>query len=271
MLSQFPLPTDPVCNPGTIASTAAYTSNNSYNCLNVRPTRSSYLAQHSLRADYQISQSLRANAKMVYETKNHVVNAPDIAFPANAIATALNGYNDAWRRSRAVQHITSANWTINPSRSSRARGHVPEPERGPTVSPVPKLGNLPLLFPNANIIDPRFYTYNRLQNDASLLPWISTDSSGNLLAAIIPAPTYAAGSPATGAITNAPPSYGQYSFLNVNTVNDVTISLTKVTGRHTIKAGYFFEHSLKEQTSVTSAGDFLRPIHQQPARPAVRV
>jgi Carboxypeptidase regulatory-like domain len=263
MLSQFPLPTDPVCNPATIASTGAYTSNNSYNCLNIRPTRSSYLAQHSLRADDQISQSLRANAKMVYETKNHVVNAPDIAFPANATSAAINGYNDALEtQPQQFQYTASANWSINTSTFLEATWGMFQNQSGaPTVSPVPKLGNLPLLFPNANIIDPQFYAYQRLKNDMPLLPWISTDSAGNLLAAIIPAPTYTAGSPAVGALTNAPPSYGEYSFLNVNTVNDVTISLTKLTGRHTIKAGYFFEHSLKEQTS----GNFKPSISFAPS------
>ena len=65
-------------------------------------------------------------------------------------------------------------------------------------------------------------------------------------------------------------------WLNINRTQDFAISLTKVTGRHTIKAGFYNNHSFKAQN--TGAGGVanlsfqgyveLRQRHQQPARHA---
>ena len=42
-------------------------------------------------------------------------------------------------------------------------------------------------------------------------------------------------------------------FLNINTTQDVSISLTKVVGRHTFKAGYYNNHSLKRENTSSAA------------------
>ena len=61
-------------------------------------------------------------------------------------------------------------------------------------------------------------------------------------------------------------------YLNVNKTNDVSISLTKVSGRHTLKAGFYNTHSYKAQQRQGWAGhDHVRQRHEQPARHRLRL
>ena len=50
-----------------------------------------------------------------------------------------------------------------------------------------------------------------------------------------------------GRVVNAPPTLGFPGWLNINTTHDFAISLTKVMGRHTIKAGFYNTHSYKAE------------------------
>ena len=56
-------------------------------------------------------------------------------------------------------------------------------------------------------------------------------------------PTFSWGS----RIANAPPNIPFPTYFNVNATQDVSISLTKVMGRHTIKAGFYNTHSYKAE------------------------
>ena len=53
----------------------------------------------------------------------------------------------------------------------------------------------------------------------------------------------------SGAAASAPrrPNQRYPGWLNINRTQDVAISLTKVAGRHTIKAGFYNNHSFKAQ------------------------
>ena len=48
-------------------------------------------------------------------------------------------------------------------------------------------------------------------------------------------------------IGTAPPNLAYPAFLNTNPTQDLTASLTKVAGRHTMKVGFYSNHSLKQQ------------------------
>ena len=62
-------------------------------------------------------------------------------------------------------------------------------------------------------------------------------------------PTFTWGSRVTtaGGTTLAPPNNPYPGFLNFNQTQDVSMSLTKVVGRHTIKTGFYNNHSRKAQ------------------------
>src|SRR5690606_7885810 len=53
----------------------------------------------------------------------------------------------------------------------------------------------------------------------------------------------------------SPPPNQQYpGWLNINRTQDVAVSLTKVSGRHTIKTGYYHNHSWKAQNVSVGGG-----------------
>ena len=120
------------------------------------------------------------------------------------------------------------------------------------------LGNLPFLFPDANILNPDYYAYGVL-NSVDPPIWDGTR--------IQMPPGFTWG----GRVSNSSPQYGPPNipfpgFLNVNRTQDVSISLTKVAGRHTLKTGFYNTHSYKAQQrggwngTITFSNDGNNPL-----------
>ena len=74
---------------------------------------------------------------------------------------------------------------------------------------------------------------------------------------ILRAPNFSWGNRVVAAANNqgAPPNINFPGFLNINTTQDVVVSLTKVMGRHTFKTGFYNSHSLKRENNVQGAAD----------------
>jgi hypothetical protein len=85
--------------------------------------------------------------------------------------------------------------------------------------------------------------YQRQLLSAMDVPWLVNDT-------LMLMPTYSWGS----RIGNAPPNLGYPTFTNINRTNDVSISVTKVKASHTMKAGFFSNHSFKAQNLGVAAG-----------------
>ena len=101
------------------------------------------------------------------------------------------------------------------------------------------LPDFPLIYPDAGVVDPRYYQLKALnRTGASYFDGTSVN---------LP-PNFAWGS----RIGAQPPNLQYPGWLNVNKTQDFAISLTKVAGRHTIKAGFYNNHSFKAQN--TGAG-----------------
>jgi hypothetical protein len=115
------------------------------------------------------------------------------------------------------------------------------------------LAGLPMLFPNAGVVDPRYFAYEAL-NGVNPPIW-----DGKRISMV---PNFAWGS----RITNAPSNVPFPGYLNVNKTNDVSISLTNIRGRHTMKAGFYNTHSFKAQQrqgwqgTISFANDTTNPI-----------
>ena len=115
------------------------------------------------------------------------------------------------------------------------------------------LKGLPMLFPNAGVIDPSYFAYEAL-NGVNPAIWDGTRIS--ML------PNFAWGS----RIANAPPNMPFPGYLNINRTQDVSISITKVTGQHNIKAGFYNTYSNKSQQrqgwagTITFANDTSNPL-----------
>jgi hypothetical protein len=223
-----------------------------YNYEVTAPVTKTYTYQPSVRMDYQFSPQLRFSAKF-----NGQNNAP--GRPVNP--GSMPGFNDTQRIQGTEWTSTWAvtgNYSLSPTMFiegtyGRARNY------GTTVivSPTSNINNvglqsLPLLYPDARTIDPAYYGYQALsQSDA---PWFQ---DGQIL---LP-PNFAWGTRIGCAATNnnavaapCPPNLNYPNALNTNPTYDISLSLTKVTGRHTIRAGYYHNHSLKAQNINLALG-----------------
>ena len=101
------------------------------------------------------------------------------------------------------------------------------------------LGGIPYLFPDALVIDPDYSAYQALTAQPSLLGWHAP----------VRVPKFQWG----GRIANAPPNVPFPGFLNINRTQDVSISVSKVAGRHTLKTGFYNNHSYKAENTSTGA------------------
>ncbi len=169
-----------------------------------------------LRMDYNVTQNLRVFGHYINNIQP-VVNVYG-AFvlgenvPLVPITVAIPGYSVAG----------GATYVINPTMTDElnigmTKNSILIDEQGNTLTRTASGVNLPLLYPNA------------VQKD--YIPQINVGGS------------HLANSPSFGS-ADAP-------FVNYNTTIDISNNLTKVWGKHTIKAGIYLQRSRKNQTSFS--------------------
>ena len=218
ILKQYPLP-NMVQAPGT-----------SYNLEYLSPSFKTLSQQPALRVDYQLSTNLRFTAKYTGQR----------GFKGTTPGT-IPGFNDTISNYPWVHAFaTTVNYTLNSTTflegtygfSNRRLGGIVNSDA--TNRFDAGLGGLPSLFPNAYAIPDG--TYNR-QVMEDVAPPFFQNGRAEL------APTFQWGS----RIGTAPPNLAYPAFLNTNPTQDLTASLTKVVGRHTMKVGFYSNHSVKQQ------------------------
>jgi hypothetical protein len=184
--------------------------------------------------------------------------------PNNIIYGTLPGFNDSKQYKTWLSLMaTTINYSINPttfvegtfgkSRNDLAGCVQAQSNTGPTfcesglamndkANPAKAgLGTLPRIFPDAGVIDKSYYAYNALQ---SVKPPTWDGTRVNMM------PGFSWG----GRIGSSPPNFPFPGWLNVNKTTDIAISLTKLTGRHTLKTGFYNTHSYKAQQRQGWAG-----------------
>ncbi len=245
ILNMWPLP-----NLDSVAGT-------NYNYQLTRPVENVLSYQPAIRVDYQATSSLRVNVRTSFwKQQAHQFNG------------SLPGFNDTRMQNAPVSNTSaSVNWTITPTMFlegtwGRAQNQLAgcaqaQSDTGPVfcTAAVPVddssalanvgLQSLPFLFPDATVLNPGYYAVKALNQIAPPF-W-----DGSRMAKV---PTFQWGGRVPGGGT-APPGIGFPGWLNINTTNDVSISLTKLKGRHTFKGGFYNTHSFKaEQTSNNAFG-----------------
>jgi hypothetical protein len=234
ILKMYPMPNCP-------AECTNLTATSSFNYQNTVPVISYLNNQPAIRFDYQPTSALRATFKYAGERQRQQT------FPGS-----LPGFNDTRTHDPVVTTISnSVNYNLNSSTFFEANyGYARNAVAGCVdifsnctssipMSPVSDkrsvgLGDLPMLFPAGVNMDPRYYEYGQLtkintpmfQNGTILLP-----------------PTFNWGS----LVGSAPPNLNYPAWLNYNLTQDVSVSMTKVTGHHTVKTGFYNHHSRKAQ------------------------
>ena len=210
-----------------------------YNFETTDPVIKNLTTQPAIRGDYQFSPNLRVTGKYAGQ-RQRVQEAPG----------SMPGFTNTLQKFPFIHNFSSTvNYTINPTTFLEGTwGMIVNYLGSPPVSEFSNranlgLANFPLLFPNAGLMDPRYYERSVLV--AVNAPFF--DQGSNLMS--LP-PTSAWGS----LIGNAPPNITYPGFLNINRTNDVSISLTKVQGRHTMKFGFYLNHSYKAQNTGAGGG-----------------
>jgi len=211
--------------------------------------------QPAVRIDYQPTTKLRATGKYSgWQQRRDLV--PGL----------MPGFNDTQMQRPVISNLgfsvnynltntTFIEGTYGRSRNELAGCALAQTGTGPNFcrSAIPMnpnsfrgnagLAGLPLLFPNANVLNPDYYAAQALDKmDPAPPAWVNGDFQK------VPAFTWGS------RVSPTPPNIPFPSYFNVNATQDLSVSLTRVMGRHTLKAGYFNTHSYKaEQATGTDS------------------
>jgi hypothetical protein len=203
------------------------------------PQVENLIQQPAVRIDYQLSSNWRITAKYSGQ-RQRVITRPGI----------IPGFSDS---EVPYPYITNyaftGNWTINPTtflegtygfiRNELAGGN----EQGVLVNDasnrLTSMPGFPLLYPDAGVVNERYYAHEVMED---VQPPFWDGRSLNL------PPIFGWGGRIGGVnALPSPPNQRYPGWLNINRTQDVAISLTKVIGRHTLKAGFYNNHSFKAQ------------------------
>ncbi|MFO7302578.1 MAG: carboxypeptidase-like regulatory domain-containing protein [Acidobacteriota bacterium] len=192
--------------------------------------------QPAIRVDYQLSPALRVTGKYSGQRARRLTTPGTI-----------QGFNDTYNPYPFITNVGfTVNYTLNPTTFVEATYGFIQNQLGQLImadsaNRLNGFADLPLIYEDAGVVDPRYYSYEVLED---LRPSWWDGQRINLL------PNFAWGS----RIANAPPNQGYPSFLNKNRTQDFAASLTKVAGRHTVKAGFYNNYSYKAQNTGPGAG-----------------
>jgi hypothetical protein len=190
--------------------------------------------QPAVRIDYQLSSKLRFTGKYSGQRAR-----------AQVTPGTIPGFNDVLHPYPYITNYgVTVNYTMNPTtfiegtygfiRNELAGGGSGGILVNDSANRLNSLPSFPMLYPQAGVVDERYYAYETMQ-DLNPVFWDGT--SLNL------PPRFGWGN----RISGGPPDQLFPGYLNINRTQDVAISLTKVAGRHTLKAGFYNNHSFKAQ------------------------
>lgn len=212
-----------------------------YNLETVAPEDKRMTHQPTVRVDWQQSSRLRFTTK--YAGQRATVKTTPGSIP---------GFNDAINQFPFITVASgTVDYTLTPTTVLEGTyGFYQADEQGSImVSPLTNrdaigLGNFPMLYPDAGIVEPGSYQEKVLQ--AANAPFYVNGR-------VHMAPTFTWGSRIGGGTPNLTPpslSYNTGGFLDMVRTNNVAVSITRLMGRHTLKAGYQMDHSLKRQEQL---------------------
>jgi hypothetical protein len=198
------------------------------------PTIENLVQQPAIRLDYQLSSKLRFTGKYSGQ-RERPVTRPGL----------IPGFSDVWRPYPYItNYAATVNYTLNPTTFIEGtygfiRNELSDGNEGGILlneasNRLTSLPGFPLLYPSAGVVNPDYYAYEVME-DVGAPFWDGT--SLNL------PPIFGWGN----RIGAAPPNQRYPGWLNINRTQDIAVSVTKVMGRHTFKAGFYNNHSFKAQ------------------------
>ncbi len=195
--------------------------------------------QPALRLDYDISSKLRLTGKYSGQRARKLVTPGLIPGFTDVLTPFPYITNYAVTVDYTLNNSTFIEGTYGFIRNELTGGNEGGVLVNETSNRFNGLAAFPLLYPDAGIVDHRYYAYE-------VLPQIKPPFwDGNKIN--LP-PVFAWGN----RIGSAPPNQRYPGWLNINRTQDMAASVTKVMDRHTFKAGFYNNHSFKAQN--TGAG-----------------
>ncbi len=190
--------------------------------------------QPAVKIDYQISEKVRLSGKYSGQ-RQRPVKRPGL----------LAGITDVYTpKPYITNYAFTANYVFSPTTFlegtyGRIQNELADGNEGGVLfneesNRLKSLKDFPMLYPDAGVMDPGYYGYKVMEAEK---PPFWDGKSLNL------PPVWGWG----GRIGAAPPQQRYPGWLNINRTQDLAISLTHVTGRHTIKGGFYLNHSYKAQ------------------------
>jgi hypothetical protein len=266
-LNSYPAPT---CSLGEDPSLQACPTGQNFNYSSVAPIQHPLSWVPTIRGDYQITPGLRVSAKGTFNSNRVLPNLGSIP-----------GYTDQLGAFPHVYNVSgTVNYSLNPTTFVEATyGYVQNQLGTPAVSPYSNRKNITcaneagntlpftgtwggadvsqipggaaacnldaIFFPlgtAGQVMNKGYYEFGG--NVATGSPFLDPNT-----AAITLPPTLSFNS-ANGATSRLPgtvPSIGYPGYMNINRNQNLSVSVTKVMGRHTAKAGFLVDHSYKAQ------------------------
>jgi hypothetical protein len=222
VLSRYPLP-----NVEQLAGM-------NYNYEVPAPSYDQLTQQPAVRLDYQLSSKLRFTGKYSGQRARSVVTPGFIQGFSDAYVPYPYITNYAVTVNYVINSTTFLEGTWGMIQNQLAGGN----ENGILVNEesnrLKSLGAFPMLYPQAGKLDDRYYGYQVME--AQKPPYYANGTLN------LP-PIWGWGS----RIGAAPVQQRYPGWLNINRTQDVAVSLTKVTGRHTFKGGFYNNNSYKAQ------------------------
>jgi len=227
ILNRYPMPNITQA-PGT-----------NYNYQIAAPGVSQLTQQPAVKIDYQMSPKLRVSGKYSGQRARRLTQ-PGI----------IPGFSDVYTPYPFITNYgATVNYVMSPTtfiegtygfiRNQLSGGNEGGLLTNDSSNRLNGLANFPLVYPNAGQVNTNYYAYQVLQAVKPVW-WDGTNIN-------LP-PVFGWGS----LIGAAPPNQRFPGFLNINRTQDVAVSLTKIHGHHTFKAGFYNNHSYKAQN--TGAG-----------------
>ena len=245
------------------APNVAQAAGQAYNFESVDPTVRLLGYQPVLRVDYQPTARLRGSFKFL-----------EYQQPTKMIPGTISGFNDTQEHDYGIWLPSGTlNWTMTQTTfveaSFGANFHHQEgcsivggePNFCRTGLSVTQAGNrnlsgfgdIPYLFPNATVLDPRTFTYWVL-NKVDTTMWDGTR--------ILAPPQFVWGTrvanpphPNVGPFGANPGVTGGTNFILDTRNRTWNASITKVRGQHTVKAGYYYFRSLQRRGAGNVTGN----------------
>jgi hypothetical protein len=247
------------------APNVADVAGQAYNFESTDPETNLLGYQPIFRLDYQATSSIRASARFLQYMQ-----------PNDPIPGTIAGFNESRMDNYGI-FVPGAtfNWTLNPTMfleasygsnfrhqegCSIAGGEPNYCRSALSVSPAGNrflsgFGDIPYLFPDATVISPDTWTHEVI-NRVDTTMWDGTR--------VVAPPQFAWGN----RVANAPPNnIGPFgNFILDNRSHNLNLTLTKVRGQHTLKAGYYYfvSYQRRGQGNITGnisfANDTNNPL-----------